>query len=159
MRLSLRQLDCNIDDLSPELYPHVMELLFSAGARDAWLTPIIMKHGRPGVCLSALFEAAVEERVLDVVFRETSTIGLRLHSVDREELRREVLEVMTEYGSVRVKYAYGKDDSTLNVAPEFEDCRRIAREQTVPLKVVYSAALRSAHSNSPRRPSAAQGDD
>jgi pyridinium-3,5-bisthiocarboxylic acid mononucleotide nickel chelatase len=136
-------LETNIDDLNPELYEHVMERLFTAGARDVFLAPIHMKKNRPGVLLSVLGETADRDKLSTILFTETSTLGVRSYPVARVALRRESREVVTAYGSVRVKLAHGPD-GRINVAPEYEDCRRLAREKEVPLKLVYEAAVRSA---------------
>lgn len=136
-------LETNIDDLNPELYEHVMERLFAAGARDVFLAPIQMKKNRPGVLLWVLGEITDREKLSAVLFAETSTLGVRSYSVARVALRREGKEVVTPYGAVRVKLAYGPDGH-INVAPEYEDCKRLAREKDVPLKLIYEAAIRSA---------------
>ena len=136
-------LETNIDDLNPELYEHVMERLFTAGARDVFLAPVHMKKNRPGVLLWVLGEIADRDKLSTILFAETSTLGVRSYPVARLALRRESREVVTAYGSVRVKLAHGPD-GRINVAPEYEDCRRLAREKEVPLKLVYEAAVRSA---------------
>jgi len=136
-------LETNIDDLNPELYEHVMERLFAAGARDVFLLPIQMKKNRPGVLLWVLGEVADREKLSALIFAETSTLGIRSYPVARVALRRESKEVVTPYGSVCVKLAY-TPDGRVNVAPEYEDCKRLAREKDVPLKVVYEAALHAA---------------
>lgn len=137
-------LETNIDDLNPELYEHVMERLFAAGARDVFLLPIHMKKNRPGVLLWVLGEVADREKLSALIFAETTTLGIRSYPVARVALRRESKEVVTPYGNVRVKLAHGPD-GRVNVAPEYEDCRRLAREKDVPLKVVYEAAVYGAH--------------
>ncbi len=136
-------LETNIDDLNPELYEHVMERLFAAGARDVFLAPIQMKKNRPGVLLWVLGEITNSDKLSAILFAETSTLGIRSYPVARVALRRESREVVTPYGSVRVKLAYGPD-GRVNVAPEYEDCKRLARDQDVPLKLVYEAATKSA---------------
>jgi uncharacterized protein (TIGR00299 family) protein len=136
-------LETNIDDLNPELYEHVMECLFAAGARDVFLAPIQMKKNRPGVLLWVLGEIADRDKLSTILFAETSTLGIRSSVVTRVALRRESKEVVTPYGSVRVKLAYGPD-GRINVAPEYEDCKRLAREKEVPLKLIYEAAVRNA---------------
>ena len=139
----LVEIATNIDDSSPELYEHVMDELFAAGARDVWLSPAQMKKNRPGTVLHVLVEPAAHAAMAALVLRETSAIGLRFHSVQRLILQRELVTVGTEYGAVQVKIAHGPDGS-INVAPEYEDCRRIAREARVPLKSVYQAAIAAA---------------
>lgn len=133
-------LEANIDDLNPELYEHVMERLFAAGARDVCLLPMQMKKNRPGIMLWVLGEAATREQLSAIVFAETSTIGLRSYPVARVALRRENREVSTPYGNVRVKLSYAPDGN-VHAAPEYEECKRIARERNVPLKLIYEAAL------------------
>jgi len=133
-------LETTIDDMSPQLYEHVLERLLAAGARDAFLVPIIMKRSRPATLLRVLAAPADRERLAGILFAETSTIGLRYTTWHRMILTREERTVETVYGAVRVKLARAPD-GTLNVAPEFEDCRRVATERGVPLKVVHQAAL------------------
>jgi len=133
-------IETNIDDSSPELFDYTMERLFEAGARDVWLTPAHMKKNRPGVVLSVLAAEGERDRVSSVILSETSAIGLRSYAVRRVVLSRQILEVETPYGRVRVKISHGPDGCT-NVAPEYEDCKRLAREKNVPLKLVYRAAV------------------
>ncbi|MGH7965116.1 MAG: nickel pincer cofactor biosynthesis protein LarC [Candidatus Binatia bacterium] len=136
-------LETNIDDLNPELYEHVMERLFTAGARDVFLSPIQMKKNRPGVLLWVLGDITDREKLSALIFAETSTLGIRSYPVTRVALRRESKAVETPYGGVRVKLAYSPD-GRMHVAPEYEDCKRLAREKDVPLKVIYEAAMHSA---------------
>ena len=136
-------LETNIDDLNPELYEHVMECLFAAGARDVFLAPIQMKKNRPGVLLWVLGEIADRDKLSTILFAETSTLGIRSYPVTRAALRRESKEVATPYGNVRVKLAFSPD-GRVNVAPEYEDCKHLAREKAVPLKLIYEAAVRHA---------------
>lgn len=133
-------LETNIDDLNPELYEHVMERLFAAGARDVGFLPLQMKKNRPGVMLWVLGEIPDRERLSAIIFAETSTIGIRSHLVSRVALRRESKEVNTLYGVVRVKLSH-TPDGRLHAAPEYEDCKRLAQEKNLPLKVVYEEAL------------------
>jgi len=133
-------LETNIDDLNPEIYEYVMEQLFAAGARDVCLLPLQMKKNRPGVMLWVLGEVADRERLSAIIFAETSTIGIRSYPVSRVALRRESKEVETSYGVLRLKLSHAPD-GRVHAAPEYEDCRRIAREKNLPLKAVYEAAL------------------
>jgi uncharacterized protein (TIGR00299 family) protein len=135
--------ETNIDDSNPEIYAHVMELLFEAGARDVWLAPIQMKKNRPAVRLSAIGEPASRALLAGIILRETSAIGVRFSRLERVLLQRETITVETEYGPVAVKRSEAPD-GTLNLAPEYESCRRVARERGVPLKLVYAAALAAA---------------
>jgi len=136
-------LEATIDDMSPQLYEHVLERLLAAGARDAFLAPVVMKKSRPGTTLRVLAAPEDRDRLAAIVFAETSTIGLRYATWQRLVLRREERVVETEYGAVRVKLAHAPD-GTVNVAPEFDDCRRLAVERGVPLKLVHRAALLAA---------------
>jgi pyridinium-3,5-bisthiocarboxylic acid mononucleotide nickel chelatase len=134
--------------MSPQLYEHVLERLLAAGARDAFLVPVVMKKSRPATMLRVLAEPADRDRLAGIVFAETSTIGLRWTTWRRIVLPREERTVETPYGTVRVKVSRAPD-GTLNVAPEFEDCRRLATERGVPLKLVHQAALVAASMREP----------
>jgi uncharacterized protein (TIGR00299 family) protein len=140
-------IEATIDDLSPQLYEYVLERLLAAGARDVFLVPVTMKKSRPGTMLTVLAEPPDRELLAGIIFAETSTIGLRYATWRRMVLPREERTVDTEYGPVRVKVAHAPD-GTLNVAPEFEDCRRLAVEQSVPLKLVHQAAMAAARARS-----------
>jgi len=136
-------IETNIDDMNPQLYEHVMEQLFGAGALDVFLTPIQMKRNRPGVQLSVLVAEEHVADVLDVLFAETTTIGARMCPMRRWKLKRESVVVETRYGPVGVKVAR-RGRAVVNVAPEYRECRRVAEKQSVPLKEVYQAALEAA---------------
>ena len=136
-------LETNVDDLNPELYTYVLERLFAAGAQDAWLTPIIMKKGRPAVTVSVLASQQREEAIRQVLFRETGTLGVRSSTVDKRALERDWIEVATRHGLVRVKIGV-LDGVAITVAPEFEDCARVAREAGVAARDVYEEATRLA---------------
>ena len=136
-------LETNVDDLNPELYEFVLERLFASGAQDAWLTPIIMKKSRPAVTVSVLCSTEREASIRHVLFRETGTLGVRTSPVTKHALDREVVKVETTNGPVAVKVGY-LDGKKVSVAPEFEDCARVAREAGVPAREVYQEALRLA---------------
>jgi uncharacterized protein (DUF111 family) len=133
-------LEATIDDTSPQVFEHVLERLLAAGARDAFLEPVVMKKSRPGVTLRVLCAPPDRDRLAAIVFAETTTIGLRWSHARRLVLPREEQRVDTPWGSVRVKLARAPD-GTVNVAPEFEDCRALALAHGVPLKAVQQAAL------------------
>lgn len=133
----------NIDDMNPEIYPYVMERLFEAGAEDVWLSPIQMKKSRPAVTISVLVPPSCEEEIKELLFAETKTLGIRIEEVDKEYLDREVVEVETAYGPIRVKLAR-REGRPVNVSPEYEDCRRAALRSGAPLKEVYAAAEEAA---------------
>ncbi len=132
--------ETNLDDMTGELTGFVMERLFEAGARDVWVTPTQMKKNRPAIVLSVLCDSSSLPTVLQILLRETTTLGVRVHEVERLCLQREFVEVETPYGVVKVKVAkLGKE--IVNISPEYEDCRRIALERKVPLKEVMAAAF------------------
>jgi len=133
----------NVDDLNPEMYGYVIERLLDAGAQDAWLTPIVMKKGRPAVTVSVLCAAATESSLRRILFRETGTLGVRSTPVSKVALDRDSIEVETSSGTVSVKI--GKlEGRPVTIAPEFEDCARVARESGRPAREVYEEALRLA---------------
>lgn len=132
--------EANIDDLNPQLYPHVMEKLFAVGARDVWLTPITMKKSRPATELSVLADSHTFPAVAATLLAETTTIGMRYFPVHRLEAERRLVEVTTPWGPVKVKVS-SLQGQVANVAPEYEDCRRLALENDVPLKVVWQKAV------------------
>jgi uncharacterized protein (TIGR00299 family) protein len=136
-------IETNIDDYNPEFYEYVMERLLVAGARDVTLTPVHMKKNRPGVVLSVLCTEETRAALASILLTETSTVGVRYHPVRRIVLAREIREVGTPYGMIRVKVATGPDGH-VNVAPEYDDCRRLAHERNVPIKTVYQEALANA---------------
>jgi uncharacterized protein (TIGR00299 family) protein len=133
----------NIDDLNPQIYDHLSERLFAAGARDVTLTPTIMKKGRPGVVLSVLADPALRDQLAEIIFAETTTIGVRFHPMARLKLDRRVIEVQTSYGTIRVKVS-GGGSQPATIAPEYEDCRRVAAERKIPLKLVIEEAAAAA---------------
>ena len=135
--------ETTIDDMNPELYGHVRDVLTAQGARDVWLTPVQMKKGRPGIIISALTPPDVEGRVVDALLRETSTLGVRVTTVRRHEAERAVAEVVTSLGTVRVKLKY-IDGRVVAAAPEHDDCLRLAQESGRPLREVYRITQRAA---------------
>jgi uncharacterized protein (TIGR00299 family) protein len=136
-------LEANIDDMTPELAPWVLERLFEAGAADVWFTPIHMKRGRPGITLSVLCAPGVDAAVRELLWRETSTLGVRGVPVRKWMLERRVVEVELPGGKVRVKL--GLDGGrVVNAAPEYADCARLAGETGRPLKDVMARAQAAA---------------
>lgn len=140
---ALVMLESNIDDMNPQIYSHLFPLLFEEGALDVYLTPIIMKKNRPGTVLSVLCPLSLAHRLEQIIFVETTTLGIRRLPVTRNCLQRELRSVQTPWGQVQVKAAVC-DGQILRVAPEFEDCSRIARQHQVPLQEVISAAHKAA---------------
>jgi len=128
-------LECNLDDMNPEWYTHVTELLFDAGAADVFMVPIVMKKSRPGHMLSVLCGFGLAGRMKEILFRETTSIGLRTYTVKKSMLRREVVKVRTKYGVIDVKRSF-YDGKVVNEKPEFEQCRRLAGEHGVTLEEI-----------------------
>jgi pyridinium-3,5-bisthiocarboxylic acid mononucleotide nickel chelatase len=128
-------IETNIDDMNPELYPYILEALISASARDAYLVPVVMKKGRPGILLSVLADQANVDAILKTIFRETSSIGVRMQTMQRKKLVRNVKDVCTSFGIVHVKSVL--NDGKELLVPEFEECKRIAVERGLPLRDVY----------------------
>ena len=134
-------LETNIDDMNPQDYGYVYERLLSAGALDVWTTPIFMKKNRPAVTLSVLVDEGAKETCAEILFRETTSIGLRIVPVgQRLEAVRRTAMVETEYGEVSCKISAYKGH-IVSLSAEYEDCRRIAMEKDVPIKKVRAAAL------------------
>lgn len=133
-------LEANVDDLSPQFLGPLIERLLDAGALDATLTPVQMKKGRPGILVSVLCSPPERAILEELLFRETTTIGVRRHDVWRSCLSRRTETVSTPYGPIRVKIS-GVDDRDFNRMPEFEDCREAARTHGVTLLEVHQAAL------------------
>ena len=133
--------EATVDDLSPEIAPHLLERLLAAGARDAFLAPVVMKKGRPGVTVTALAAPDRRRAVVETLFAESTTLGVRVTEAARETLERRAVPVETPWGPVTVKLGLAGDGSIVNRAPEFEDCRKLAESAGVPLKEIYRAAL------------------
>lgn len=127
--------ETNIDDMNPEIYPYVIEQVIAAGAHDAYLAPIIMKKGRPGTLFSTIVERSKLDQILSIMFRETSTLGVRIQPVERKKLQRMHKRVHTSLGEMNVKAVLSEGKETL--LPEFEECKRIAQERNLPLLEVY----------------------
>lgn len=137
-------LETNLDDMNPQLYEFLIERLLAAGALDVTLTPVIMKRGRPGILLAVLADPAKLEAVLAVMFAETTTLGVRLQEVARRLLPREITEVATKFGPVRVKIAKAPGTGRLlKIRPEYRDCKRIAEESRLPLREVLREVERA----------------
>jgi hypothetical protein len=134
-------LEANFDDLSPEIIGYIVELALAGGALDVFTTPVQMKKNRPGTLLTILARPENEEHLRTLVFRESSTLGMRTRHERRYALPRRHEAVATPWGEVRMKIA-SLDGAISQYAPEYEDCRRIAAEHHVPLKTVMQKAIR-----------------
>ena len=132
-------IETNIDDMNPQVYDYLIEKLMQQGAHDVYLTPIIMKKGRPAILLSVLTDKTKSDAVLDTIFRDTTSIGVRIQEVGRKKLTREIQVLDTMYGKVRIKISR-QGNEILSATPEYEDCKRIAEEKQLPLKQVIEEA-------------------
>jgi uncharacterized protein (TIGR00299 family) protein len=132
-------IEANLDDMSPQIYGYFAERALAAGALDVFSTPVQMKKNRPGQLVTLLSEPENVARLIDLIFSETTTIGVRTYDVRRKTLNREFVPVETPLGSVRMKVSR-MNGTILNATPEYEDCQRIAVERGVPLKQVIAAA-------------------
>ncbi len=132
--------ETNIDDMNPQVYPYLIEKLLDAGAHDAYLVPIIMKKGRPGILLSVMTGKSKLDAVSEIIYKHTSTIGLRVQEMGRRKLQRREMEIHTQFGVVRAK-AVLRDGKEV-IAPEFDECRRIADERGMSVIDVQQALLR-----------------
>ena len=132
-------IETNLDDMSPQIYGYFVERALAAGALDVFSTPAQMKKNRPGLLVTLLSETENVARLIDLVFRETTTIGVRTYEVRRKTLEREFVAVATPFGEVRMKLSR-MNGTILNATPEYEDCQRIAAASGMPLKQVIAAA-------------------
>ncbi len=141
-------LETNLDDVPAEVIGYCFEQLFAAGALDVFTTPIQMKKNRPGVLLTVLAPASVVDAAETILFRETQTFGVRRYAAQRSKLRREAVTVPTTWGPVKGKRGW-REHGPQVFTPEYEDCARVARENSVPLREVYDAVRRAAEAGSP----------
>ena len=130
-------IEANVDDMNPQIYGYFAEQALAAGALDVFSSPVQMKKNRPGQLITLLCEPANRDRLIDLIFRETTTIGVRTHEAFRRTLERQSVPVATPLGTVRMKIAR-LNGTVLNAAPEYEDCQRIAAEKGLPLKQVLA---------------------
>lgn len=135
-------LETNIDDSTPQVLGFVMEKAFEIGANDCWFTPIQMKKNRPAVMLSVLCEKETKDQILELICRETTTLGIRVRSVEREILERETVSVKTSFGNIDVKIGR-RGTRVLNVMPEYEHVRAAAIANGVAFTVVRDAAIQA----------------
>ena len=136
-------LETNLDDATGEVLGYVQERLFEIGARDVWFTPIQMKKNRPATMLCAIVDERTERQVVDVIMRETTTLGVRVRPIERYEAEREIRSIQTRLGTANVKLKVINHE-TVAASPEYEDCRRIASETGLPLNEVFRVVQRTA---------------
>ena len=132
-------IETNIDDMNPEFYDYIMDQLFSQGALDVFLTPIQMKKNRPAHMLSIIVYEQNLKEILEVLFSESTTLGVRVREVKRLRLSQQNFMAETKYGKIKVKVGMFKGEIK-NIAPEYEDCKKIAKQHQIPLKEVYEEA-------------------
>ena len=136
-------IETNLDDMNPEFFGYTSEKLLERGALDVFMTPIFMKKNRPGTLISVLITPDILDETLSIIFSETTSLGIRLHRLERKKLLREIITVETIFGHVRVKVGkFGQD--VKNISPEYEDCKEIAMKKGIPLKKVHDEAKAAA---------------
>jgi hypothetical protein len=135
-------IETEIDDMNPQIFGALMDQLYAADALDVFYVPIQMKKNRPGTLVSIVALLEDREALADVLFRETTTLGIRFKEMDREQLDREQITVETPMGAVRFKIA-SRDGVVVNAAPEFDDCAQLAEKKGVPIKLVHAMATKA----------------
>ena len=136
-------IETNIDNMNPEFFGYISEMLLTQGVLDIFMTPIFMKKNRPATMLSVLTTSDKLDKILSTIFTETTTLGVRIHRLERRKLTREIIKVKTRFGEIKVKV--GKVGEMIkNIAPEYEGCKKIAVKQKIPLRDVYEEAKDSA---------------
>jgi len=131
-------IECNIDDMNPELYDALMERLFSASAHDVFFTPIIMKKSRPALTVSVLCNVSQQKVIEEVFWLHSSTFGLRSYKVAKSMLRREIVKVKIKNGEITLKNGY-LNGRIIKSKPEYEDCKRLAKENGVSIQTIYES--------------------
>jgi uncharacterized protein (TIGR00299 family) protein len=137
-------IETNIDDMNPEFFPSVEEKLLKTGALDVFRTPIQMKKGRGGFKLSLICKIKDIENLTNILFRETTTIGIRIHSIERKKLDRKKKKIKTQYGEAEVKLAY-LNEELMNISPELDSCEKLARKNKLPVKEIYEEVKQTAN--------------
>ena len=135
-------IETNVDDMSPEITGYVTSQLFEHGALDVFLAPVYMKKGRPATQITVLCPTAHCDKLIELLLTETTTFGVRLSSADRIKLRRDFIQIKTQWGAIQAKRGY-LNGTLIKTVPEYEDCKRLAEQNNVPLRQVYTEALRN----------------
>jgi len=133
-------MECNIDDMNPEFFEYISDRLFKDGASDVFLSNIIMKKGRPGIVLNVICEPESADTVKNIIFNESSSLGIRTFQFRKDTLVRKFETIQTIYGKITVKRSFNKEKE-VSCKPEYEDCRRIAEKNGIPLKEVYNNVM------------------
>jgi pyridinium-3,5-bisthiocarboxylic acid mononucleotide nickel chelatase len=141
------QIECNIDDMNPEFFEYISDRLFKAGASDVFFLNIMMKKGRPGILLNVICETDLADIVKNIIFRESTTLGMRTFPFRKDTLARKFETMQTMYGDITIKRSYYKGEE-VSSKPEYEECKRIAAEKSIPVKEVYNNIIASVFKNS-----------
>ncbi|MQG19273.1 MAG: nickel pincer cofactor biosynthesis protein LarC [SAR202 cluster bacterium] len=142
-RKQLLLIETNIDNMSSEIIGFIQERLFAIGVNDVWTTPIYMKKNRPGIILSVLLDKDLESQVIEMIYNETTTLGLRMQTVLRDQLIREILPIESEFGKIDVKLKYF-ENKLVSFHPEYEDCKIAANKFNKPYQYIYDSVLKQA---------------
>lgn len=134
-------LEATIDDMNPQIYGYIMDKLFDEGALDVYLTPVYMKKNRPGTVITITAPADIQDKIIKLLFKETTTIGIRKFNIDRFELDRKIESLNTDYGKIRFKVSNYKGN-VVNVSPEYEDVKKASVNYKVPFKIAYYNAVK-----------------
>ena len=141
-RDAILQIETNIDDMNPKFYSKAISALMRAGALDAYITPILMKKKRAGINLTVLCDPEARDKIINEIFDQTTSFGVRIYLVPREKLSRKFVKAKTKYGKTKIKLGFlGKQLKT--IAPEYEDYKRVAEKHAVPLKKAHKETVRS----------------
>lgn len=133
----VRLIETNIDDMNPQFYDHIMQLLYADGAKEVFLTPVYMKKNRPGTLLSVIASADKVDALIEIIFQETTTLGVRISNVKkRKVLKREMLTVASPWGEVKVKVRTISEDKKI-ISPEYDDCQKLAKKHKIPIQKIY----------------------
>jgi len=133
-------LQCNIDDMNPELYDNITEKLFASGASDVYISDTIMKKGRPGIILNVICEKGKEQLLKEIIFTESTTVGLRTFPFKKDTLVRKTEQIDTIYGKVQVKRSF-YNEKEVSCKPEYSECKQIAYEKGIPVRLVYNNVM------------------
>jgi uncharacterized protein (TIGR00299 family) protein len=131
------QLECNIDDMNPEFFEYISERLFKTGASDVFISNIMMKKGRPGILLNVICETELADKVKNIIFTESTSLGIRTFPFRKDTLARKFETIQTIYGSINIKRSY-YNGNEVSCKPEYDDCKRVAAEKGIPVKEVYN---------------------
>ena len=137
-------IETNIDDMNPQFYDHIMQMLYTEGAKEVFLTPVYMKKNRPGTLLSVIASIDKVDSLIEIIFQETTTLGVRISDVKkRKVLKRELITVGTPWGEARAKVRMISENKKI-ISPEYDDCKKIAQKNRLPIQEIYEEVKRIA---------------